>query len=238
MILRRFMQHVKEQNWFAVGLDVIVVIVGIFLGMQVTEWNDERKDRALEGEYINRIIADLDSSIDVNKSTLDEISEQVSELGIAVETIYEKRLSNDNRQEIVGYIRKHSTGWETLTITDDTLEELKSTGNMALIQSTDIRSKIIGFQRKYMLYREYQDSFDEFMINLHEKWLLLIETTPHTQGWEILTSNEDFINNPQYYKLLNQLLSIHRLIDRTSRELDNDSRELRATLYEYLTTLK
>ena len=38
MILRRFMQHVKEQNWFAVGLDVIVVIVGIFLGMQVQKW--------------------------------------------------------------------------------------------------------------------------------------------------------------------------------------------------------
>jgi hypothetical protein len=30
-----FMQHIKEQNWLAVGQDVIVVIVGIFLGMQV-----------------------------------------------------------------------------------------------------------------------------------------------------------------------------------------------------------
>jgi len=42
MILRRFTEHIKEQNWFAVGLDVIVVIVGIFLGMQVTDWNDKR----------------------------------------------------------------------------------------------------------------------------------------------------------------------------------------------------
>ena len=40
MILRRFTQHIKEQNGFAVGLDIIVVVVGIFLGMQVTEWND------------------------------------------------------------------------------------------------------------------------------------------------------------------------------------------------------
>jgi len=36
------MQHVKEQNWFAVGLDVIVVIVGIFLGLQVQEWYEAR----------------------------------------------------------------------------------------------------------------------------------------------------------------------------------------------------
>jgi hypothetical protein len=31
------MQHIQDQNWFAVGLDVLVVITGIFLGMQVTE---------------------------------------------------------------------------------------------------------------------------------------------------------------------------------------------------------
>jgi hypothetical protein len=32
------MQHVKEQNWFAVGLDVLVVIIGIYLGLQAQEW--------------------------------------------------------------------------------------------------------------------------------------------------------------------------------------------------------
>ena len=30
MLLRRFSKHVSDQNWFAVGLDVIVVVVGIF----------------------------------------------------------------------------------------------------------------------------------------------------------------------------------------------------------------
>lgn len=43
MILRRFMKHVTDQNWLAVGLDVLVVIVGIFLGLQVQEWNEDRK---------------------------------------------------------------------------------------------------------------------------------------------------------------------------------------------------
>ena len=44
MILRRFTKHIAEQNWFAVGLDVLVVITGIFLGMQVTEWNENRNN--------------------------------------------------------------------------------------------------------------------------------------------------------------------------------------------------
>lgn len=46
MIFRRFAQHVRDQNWFAVSLDLFVVIIGIFLGSQPTEWNQSRKDRA------------------------------------------------------------------------------------------------------------------------------------------------------------------------------------------------
>ena len=38
------MKYVTDQNWFAVGLDGLVVITGIFLGMLVTEWNERRKD--------------------------------------------------------------------------------------------------------------------------------------------------------------------------------------------------
>ena len=59
MLLRRFTQHLKDQNWFAVGLDVIVVIVGIFLGMQVTEWNEERLLTKQEVKYLKALDMDL-----------------------------------------------------------------------------------------------------------------------------------------------------------------------------------
>jgi hypothetical protein len=53
------MQHFKEQNWFAVGLDIIVVIVGIFLGMQVQQWYEDREfaanERVLLGKLKNEI---------------------------------------------------------------------------------------------------------------------------------------------------------------------------------------
>jgi hypothetical protein len=42
MILRRFTKHLKDQNWFVVELDVLAVITGIYLGLQVSDWNEER----------------------------------------------------------------------------------------------------------------------------------------------------------------------------------------------------
>ena len=55
MILRRFMKHVTDQNWFAVGLDVIVVIVGIFLGLQVQAYYEDQTIRVQEQAYLNQL---------------------------------------------------------------------------------------------------------------------------------------------------------------------------------------
>ncbi len=40
MILRRLTQHIKDQNWFAVGLDFVIVVVGILLAFQITSWSE------------------------------------------------------------------------------------------------------------------------------------------------------------------------------------------------------
>lgn len=45
MILRRIAEHLKTQNWTAVGLDLAIVIVGVFIGTQVSNWNQSRIER-------------------------------------------------------------------------------------------------------------------------------------------------------------------------------------------------
>ncbi len=42
MILRRITEHVKAQNWFAVAIDFVIVVVGILIGIQVSNWNSAR----------------------------------------------------------------------------------------------------------------------------------------------------------------------------------------------------
>jgi hypothetical protein len=59
MILRRIAQHVKDQNWFAVALDFVIVVVGVFIGLQVSNWNGARLERSAAKTYIERIREDL-----------------------------------------------------------------------------------------------------------------------------------------------------------------------------------
>lgn len=63
MILRRVTKHVQDQNWFAVGIDFLIVVTGVFIGIQVANWNGERVARSDEAGYLARLAADLRQDI-------------------------------------------------------------------------------------------------------------------------------------------------------------------------------
>lgn len=59
MIPRRIADHVKAHNWFGVGVDLFIVVLGVFLGTQVSNWNAARQDRAAAAIYAERLTKDL-----------------------------------------------------------------------------------------------------------------------------------------------------------------------------------
>lgn len=63
MILRRITEHVKPQNWFAVCVDFVIVVIGVFIGIQVSNWNASREDRSNETLYLGYLAEDLQSDL-------------------------------------------------------------------------------------------------------------------------------------------------------------------------------
>jgi hypothetical protein len=58
MLLRKFIKHVKAENWFAVFLDFSVVVIGIFVALQVTEWKDNYDLKQLTTESLEKAKAE------------------------------------------------------------------------------------------------------------------------------------------------------------------------------------
>jgi hypothetical protein len=42
MIYKRFAANLRAQNWTAIGIELVIVVVGVFLGTWVANWNQER----------------------------------------------------------------------------------------------------------------------------------------------------------------------------------------------------
>lgn len=61
MIFKRFAANLRAQNWFAIAIELAIVVVGVFIGTWVANWNEERVERA----ETRRMIAQLEPSLDI-----------------------------------------------------------------------------------------------------------------------------------------------------------------------------
>ncbi len=67
MILRRLAQNLKDQNWTAIGIEFVLLVLGVFLGIQVANWNEERIERDLIRGHLTEIADDLRTLLDFNE---------------------------------------------------------------------------------------------------------------------------------------------------------------------------
>lgn len=63
MLLRSITKHVKDQNWFAVFLDFFIVVAGILIAFQITNWNEVRSDNSRIDHRLENVVNDLRADI-------------------------------------------------------------------------------------------------------------------------------------------------------------------------------
>ena len=144
MILQRITTNLKKRQWGTVALEVLIVVVGIFIGLQVDDWNEARKDRARALAYLERIAADLDTD-------LTNVTDRMSFWG-DVSAYGAKGLSYAETGEAGS-----ATQWELLVAffqasqvaefftSQATYDELKSAGELGLISDLDLRGALTDY---------------------------------------------------------------------------------------------
>ena len=60
MVIRRIRDHVTAHNWFAVGIDLGIVVLGVLIATQVSNWNEARIETEQSRSYRARLIGELD----------------------------------------------------------------------------------------------------------------------------------------------------------------------------------
>ena len=63
MILRRITANFRRQDWMAVVIELVIVILGVFIGIQVSNWNQARADAQLGHDYAKRLVHDLNADL-------------------------------------------------------------------------------------------------------------------------------------------------------------------------------
>lgn len=71
MILRRLSENLKAQNWTAIAIEFVIVVMGVFVGVQVSNWNQARIDRAETRRLLMRIQPEIEQIITFADGTRD-----------------------------------------------------------------------------------------------------------------------------------------------------------------------
>lgn len=144
MILRRLSQSLKEQNWTAICIEFVLLVVGVFLGIQVANWNSERADQARAHAYLVRIGADLDADLAAYQDRL-SFWKGVSAYGTTGLAYAETGDAKGATQWdlLLAYFQASQVA-EFYT-SDATFEELKSAGELGLIKDTHFRNALAQY---------------------------------------------------------------------------------------------
>ncbi len=161
MILRRVINHFKNQEWTAIFLDFLIVVVGVFVGLQVSNWNEAREDRARGDEYLERLYADLTSdhlSANGRMAFWREVRDY-GDVGLAYgETgLVEQQKAWD---VLLAYFQASQVNELYPKIT--TFDEMRSAGELGLIQNVELRQLLTYYystttQRAVVEYPAYRE---------------------------------------------------------------------------------
>lgn len=176
MLLRRITGHFQAQNWFAVLVDFFIVVVGVFVGLQVQDWNDARKERIEEQVLLSRLHSEVSYLLTTLQAELETLRLQ-GEILVGVNPVL---FSQEPSRPLTEAECRHVAGSHVNRRPPDeipVLDEMLGSGRFDLIRDPEVRNNL----RSYVLLRErarshYSESINE-LFRLHSRFPSLIELT-------------------------------------------------------------
>lgn len=142
--MRRLAARIRHHDWFAAGIELAIVVAGILIALQVSNWNQDRADAKRGRAYLERIRADLDTDLRVNAAR--------ARFQVQVRRYGEQALAHADRGERVG-----GSAWKTVLAyfqagqfyaysrERSTFDEMREAGDLGLITDPKLRSELAYF---------------------------------------------------------------------------------------------
>lgn len=143
MILSRIINHLRTQNWTAVGLEFLIVVVGVVIGFQVTAWNADRAAETRADSYLDRFILDLTTDArfyEIDRNFRLVVLENGERALMA--TAATGPLETDWQLIRAFWNASQMSGRPTI---NSTYVELTSAGELALIADSDLRGALTQY---------------------------------------------------------------------------------------------
>ena len=141
MLLRRITEHVQQQNWTAVVIDFVIVVVGVFIGIQVANLNDARIENQQSARFTERLLVDLRLEAWALVFAREYYGDVLTSADRAVSALEGRSMLSDEELLISAY---RATQYKSPPSAQSTYDELISIGAINLIRDESLRNLAIS----------------------------------------------------------------------------------------------
>ena len=153
-MIRRIFQNIRRQDWTAVVVELVVVILGVFIGVQVSNWNADLETDRKAALFTSRLKADLREEAWGYEVQVGYY-EQVLRNAVATEDVLAGRARLSDEALLIAAYR--ATQYNAYIRRRATYDELTSTGDIGLIRDTALR--------ELAMHTYTADVFNEIIVN-------------------------------------------------------------------------
>ncbi|GHA90434.1 hypothetical protein GCM10009069_11680 [Algimonas arctica] len=142
MRLRSVTKNVKDQNWLAVALDFFIVVTGILIAFQITNWSETRQDRTREQQIVSRLHADFEALGRRTEEKIEYFESSINEIEEFRQLIINYPESADIQQIKVFF--ETSFNLPSPSGQSDTYAQLVASGDMKLLSNDTLRDELVS----------------------------------------------------------------------------------------------
>lgn len=137
--------RLKRYLVYAVG-EIILVVIGIFIALQLNTWKADQQDRASEKVHLENLREDLDLQLEVIRTQMVHDSSMILRADSAKAFFTDNMGLVDLERRLYG---SRKLGWrKTFVASDATFKVLLSTGGMNLIGDLRLRTDLMRYHQQ------------------------------------------------------------------------------------------
>lgn len=135
MVIRRLRQHATTHDWFAVAIDILIVVIGVFLGLQANNWNSARIAASDAIDHRARLIEDVAANEQDMAARLDYYSAARRHALMALAALETGRADG----EVLLVDLYQASQINSRTLRRSTYDELIAAGDLSQVGDSDLR---------------------------------------------------------------------------------------------------
>ena len=166
---------------YAIG-EILLVVIGILIALQVNTWNEQRKDRSQEHKYLTRLVAEITTDIDNISASILANQNRMQRAEFLLKTIENPGLAEDSATYFIQSI-EYAGYTNNPVVSDNTFEEIKSSGKLSLIRNENLRGAIQEYYSWTSERGQYKFILQDIQLNyLNERRGILLPSQQIEMG--------------------------------------------------------